>query len=211
MLFRSYYKEREMVWKDAGKANTFDDTQTYYYMPLSGYTPEGKNGYVDMKRLYNDVRDCGLNQLKVDIYGVRKGDIEFIKTQKNWVNIETHIARVLSKPIDNKLIMSLVFSAIDGMYNFTYNLSIKEDKSPYKVFVNKLKGFEKLRYSPECLKRLCSMYAKNVQFNPEAQVQKYVEECKQVNARYPLLQYLRSVPHEELANYINMIDTQKGI
>jgi hypothetical protein len=50
-----------------------------------------------------------------------------------------------------------------------------------------------------------------VSFNPEAQVQKYVEECAQVNARYPLLQYLRSVPSDELANYINVIDTQKGV
>jgi hypothetical protein len=79
------------------------------------------------------------------------------------------------------------------------------------VFVNKLKGFDKIRYNEQSLKRLCNRYAQGATFNPEAQVQKYVEECKQVQARYPLLAYLRSVPSDELANYINIIDTQKGV
>jgi len=79
------------------------------------------------------------------------------------------------------------------------------------VFTSKLKGFEKIRYNEQSLRNLCKRYANGVTFNPEAQVQALVEECKQVKARYPLLAYLRSVPSEELANYINMIDTQKGI
>ena len=209
--YGGYYRQKEMVWKDAGKANTFDANQTYYYMPLSGYTPEGIRGYVDMKRLYGDLRECGLPNLKMDIYGVRKGDIEFIKTQKNWVNVEDFIADELTKPVDNKLVMSLVLERIDGMYNFKYNLDIENKNSPYKIFVNKIKGFEKIRYSSESLRRLCSTHAKSVQFNPEAQVAQYYDEAKVVQERYPLLAYLRSVPDTELQVYIDMIDTQKGV
>ncbi len=209
-----YYREREMVWRDAGKADTFDANETYYYLPLSGFNIESKFGMHDAKQFYNDLKECGIAGLKTTIYGVRKGDIEFIKTQKNWVNIEDHIASELSKPIDNKLIMSLVLQTIDSYNNISYNYSIVsriDPKSAYSVFTSKLKGFEKIRYSEQSLKRLCQQYAKGVSFNPEAQVQTFVEECKQVQARYPLLAYLRSVPSEELANYINMIDTQKGI
>jgi hypothetical protein len=210
-----YYREKEMVWRDAGKADTFDANTTHYYLPLSGFNIESKFGMSNAKEFYNDLRDCGINGLKTTIYGVRKGDIEFIKTQKNWVNIEEHIAGVLSKPIDNKLIMSLVLQAIDNHMNISYNFNVTSRityaNSPYVVFVNKLKGFDKIRYSEQSLKRLCQRYANGVSFNPEAQVQKYVEECAQVNARYPLLQYLRSVPSDELANYINVIDTQKGV
>jgi len=209
-----YYREREMVWRDAGKADTFDSNTTYYYLPLSGFNIESKFGMNDAKQFYNDLKECGIAGLKTTIYGVRKGDIEFIKTQKNWVNIEDHIAAELSKPIDNKLIMSLVLQTIDGYNNVSYNYNIVnrvDPKSAYSVFVSKLKGFEKIRYNEQSLKRLCQQYAKGVSFNPEAQVQTYVEECKQVLARYPLLAYLRSVPNEELADYINMIDTQKGI
>jgi hypothetical protein len=210
-----YYREKEMVWRDAGKADTFDANATYYYLPLSGFNIESKFGLNNAKEFYNDLKECGIDGLRTTIYGVRKGDIEFIKTQKNWVNIEEHIASVLSKPIDNKLIMSLVLQAIDNYNNVSYNMNtvvyIANTKSPYSVFVNKLKGFDKIRYNEQSLKRLCNRYANGVTFSPEAQVQKYVEECRQVNARYPLLQYLRSVPNAELADYINMIDTQKGV
>ncbi len=210
-----YYREREMVWRDAGKADSFDATGTYYYLPLSGFEIKSNYGMTDAKEFYNDLRDCGIAGLKTTIYGVRKGDIEFIKTQKNWVNIENHIAKELSKPIDNKLIMSLVLQAVDNYNNVNYNNAtvsrITNQASPYSVFVCKLKGFEKIRYNEQSLKRLCQRYAAGVTFSPEAQVQKYVEECRKVLARYPLLQYLRSVPHEELADYINVIDTQKGV
>ena len=210
-----YYREKEMVWRDAGKADTFDAAGTYYYLPLSGFEIQSKYGMSDAKQFYNDLRDCGIDGLKTTIYGVRKTDIEFIRTQKNWVNIEEHIAKELAKPIDNKLVMSLVLQAIDNFNNISYNYNVKSlitnPLSPYSVFVTKLKGFEKIRYNEQSLKRLCQQYAKNVSFNPEAQVRKYVEECVQVQARYPLLQYLRSTPATELADYINMIDTQKGV
>jgi len=210
-----YYREREMVWRDAGKSDSFDASQTYYYLPLSGFEAQSKFGSFDVKQFYNDLKDCGLNGLKTTIHGVRKGDIEFIRTQKNWVNIETYVAQELSKPIDNKLIMSLVLQAIDGFSNIAYNSNVlsevKNALSPYQVFVTKLKGFEKIRYNEQSLKRLCERYAQGTTFNPEAEVQKYVSECRTVNNRYPLLQYLRSIPSDELANYINIIDTQKGI
>lgn len=210
-----YYRQREMVWRDAGKADQFDSNHTYYYLPLSGFEVQSKYGMSDAHRLYNDLRDCGLDTLKTTIYGVRKGDIEFIQTQPNWVNLEDHIVTILSKPIDNKLVMSLVLNAIDNYNNISYNFNVTSKianaNSPYVVFVNKLKGFEKIRYSEQSLKNLCRMYAKNVSFNPEAQVRQYVEECNQVQARYALLQYLRSTPATELSDYINMVDTQKGV
>ncbi len=210
-----YYREREMVWRDAGKADSFDAAQTYYYLPLSGFEVQSKYGSIDVKQFYNDLKDCGIDGLKTTIYGVRKGDIEFIRTQSNWVNVEEHIAKELSKPIDNKLVMSLVLQAIDNHSNIKYNSTvvsvIADAKSPYKVFVEKLKGFEKIRYNEQSLNRLCQRYASGVSFNPEAQVQQYVKECHALNNRYPLLTYLRSVPAGELAEYINMIDTQKGV
>jgi len=61
------------------------------------------------------------------------------------------------------------------------------------------------------LRNLCNLYAKNVSFNPQATVEKFEAECKNVYAQYPLLQYLRSAPNEEVSVYINMIDTQKGV
>jgi hypothetical protein len=211
----SYYREKEMVWRNAGKADSFDDTSTYYYLPLSGFSVQSKYQMTDVKEFYNDLKDCGLKGLQTTIYGVRKTDIEFIKTKKNWINIEDRIVQELAKPIDNKLIMSLVLYAIDDhdniLYNDTVAYHIENTKSPYMQFIAKLKGFDKIRYSERSLQRLCSRYASGVAFNPEAKVKSFVDECNAIVQRYPLLQYLRSVPSEELANYINVIDAQKGI
>ena len=211
-----YHREREMVWRDAGKADSFDAATTYYYLPLSGFEVQSKTGMSNVKEFYNDLKECGLNGLKTTIYGVRKGDIEFIRTQKNWINIEDHIASVLSTPIDNKLVMSLVLQAVDNfnLLSYTFNIvnSVTNPASPYVKLVSQFKGFEKIRYSEQSLKRLCNRYAPGVTFSPEAQVQKFVDECATINNRYPLLQFLRSsAPNSEVAEYINLIDTQKGI
>jgi len=210
-----YYREREMVWRDAGKADSFDDNTTYYYLPLSGFEVQSAHGMANVKEFYNDLKECGLDGLKTTIYGVRKGDIEFIKTQSNWINIEDHIVSILSKPVDNKLIMSLVLQAVDNfnLLSYTSNIvdAVTNPNSPYTKLVTQFKGFEKIRYSELSLKRLCQRYAKSVNFSPEAQVQKFTDACATIGKRYPLLAYLRSAPNTDVAEYINLIDTQKGI
>jgi hypothetical protein len=210
-----YYRQREMVWRDAGKADSFDDAQTYYYLPLSGFEVQSKHGMADVKQFYNDLKECGLSGLKTTIYGVRKGDIEFIKTQKNWINIEDHIVSILNKPIDNKLVMSLVLQAVDSfnLLQYTSNIvnAVTNPNSPYVKLVSQFEGFEKIKYSDLSLKRLCNRYAPGVTFSPEAQVQKFTDECATISKRYPLLAYLRSAPNAEVAEYVNLIDTQKGV
>ena len=210
-----YYAQREMVWRDAGKADSFDTTATYYYLPLSGFEVKSDYGMNNVKEFYNDLKECGLDGIRQTVYGVRKGDIEFIKTQKNWIDIEQQIATVLSKPIDNKLVMSLVLQAVDSFNLLSYNSNIvnavSNPNSPYTKLVTQFKGFDKIRYSELSLKRLCNRYAKGVTFSPEAQVQKFTDECATISKRYPLLQFLRSAPNTDVADYVNLIDTQKGI
>ena len=211
-----YYREREMVWRDAGKADQFDANQTYYYLPLSGFEVQSNYGMNNVKQFYNDLKDCGIAGLKKIIYGVRKGDIEFIKTQPNWKNIEDHIAESLTN-IDNKLLMSLVINAIDQydflMYNSNIVDHVTNPNSPYIKVAKQFEGHEKVKYSDVSLRRLSQQYAKDLNFSPETFVQKFVSECATIYKRYPLLNYLRSssVPNEEVAVYINMIDTQKGV
>ena len=211
-----YYRAKEMVWRDAGKADTFDKATTFYYLPLSGFNPISKtDGSFNVKELFNNLRECGVSTLhNQTIYGVRKGDIEFIQTQKNWVNIEDHIAKELSA-IDNKLTMSLVLQAVDSFNLLQYNSNIvygvEDSTSPYIKLVTQFHGFEKIKYSEHALRTLCRMYAKNVSFNPQDTVDAFTAQCKVVAERYPLLQYLRSAPNAEVSAYINLIDKKAGI
>jgi len=210
-----YHRMQEMVWRDAGKADSFDTNTTHYYLPLSGFNPISKVGVTfDVKRFYSDLKDCGVSTLKVHVYGVRKSDLEFIQSQTNWINVEDYIAKELSA-IDNKLTMSLVLNRVDNFNLLQYNSNIVHNvesaDSLYVKLVKQFMGFEKIRYSEQSLKNLCHLYAKNVTFNPQATVDKFEAECKKVSNHYPLLQYLRSAPSEEVSAYINLIDTQKGV
>jgi hypothetical protein len=214
--YGGYYTQKEMVWRDAGKADSFDAKETYYYLPLSGFAVNSVIGHsFDVKRFHSDLADCGVASLRnITIYGVRKGDIEFIETQKNWINIETHIAKELAS-IDNKLTMSLVLQAVDSFNHCQYNGTIVSDiadpNSPYIKLVGQFAGFDKIKYSESSLKNLCRMYAKGVTFNPQATVEKFEAECREVHQRYPLLAYLNRAPGNEVSAYINLIDTTKGV
>ena len=214
--YGGYYTQKEMVWRDAGKADSFDSQKTYYYLPLSGFAVNSKLGHsFDVKRFYNDLKDCGVATLRDHtIYGVRKGDIEFIKTQKNWINIENYISEQLAK-LDNKLTMSLVLQTVDNFnlcqYNDNIVYHVENANSPYVKLVTQFKGFDKIKYSEQSLKNLCRMYATGLQFNPQATVESFEAQCKEIHSRYPLLAFLRGAPSEEVGAYINMIDTQKGV
>ncbi len=213
--YGGYHREREIVWKDAGSIDGFDTSKTYYYLPLRGFEVQSKHGNFDVKEFHNDLKNSGISQINVTVHGVRKGDIEFIKTQKNWINIEDHLTLVLNNPIDDKFIMSLVIQAVDNYSNISYNKdTVKQitlTNSPYRVFVNKLRGFEKIRYSERSLRDLCRRYAEKVEFDPQVQIQKYVNECRDLHQRYPLLAYMRGVPGSELAAYINLIDATNPV
>jgi hypothetical protein len=209
-----YYRSKEMVWRDAGKVDGFDATETYYYLPLSGFNVQSNVRSFDAKSFYNDLKDSGIETLKKTVYGVRKSDIEFIKTQRNWVNIETYVAGVLAK-VDTKLVMSLVLSAIDNQRNLDYNVNIADKvtntNSPYLKLVKQFEGYDKVRYNEQSLKRLCSNYAPGTNFSPEAVIEKFKGECSVTNERYPLLKHISGASSTEVAEYINLIDTQKGV
>ena len=203
----------DMVWRDAGKADSFDKNETYYYLPLSGFAPISKVGeQFNVKTWYNDLRSCGIPTLSINVYGVRKGDIEFIKTQKNWINIEEHITQELSA-IDNKFIMGLVAYKVDSLCHLRYNSAIVSKvvdvNSPYVELVKQFKGFELVSYNEFSLKSLCEKYVKDTTSNPQDTINKFLVQCGFVYKQYPLLHYLRNATYSEVADYINLINTQR--
>jgi hypothetical protein len=204
-----------MVWRDAGKADSFDANHTYYYMPLSGFNLESAYGLGDIKELYRDLEGCGIKAINIgSIFGVRKGDIEFIKTQKNWVNIEEHISKCLKK-IDPKLVNSFLRRELDNYSFLRYNkgvISSIDQKSPFAELANMFDGTkddEKAdRYA---IARLIKRYSPKTTFDPEAAIQSVRSKCDAVVNRYPLINCIRSADDSAVAEYINLIDAQKGI
>jgi hypothetical protein len=146
---------------------------------------------------------------------VRKADIEFIKTQKNWVNFEDHIVDVLSKVKEEDFI-GMVLGMVDNydfaQYNSNIALKIENQASPFLILSTKFKDVEKAKFNQQNFQQLARRYASNMTFDPNALGEKFVNECKAVYARYPLLENLRYRDcSSAIAEYINLIDAHKGI
>jgi hypothetical protein len=209
--------EEDRVWRDAGDTSKFVATETYYYVPLSGFTMLSAKGYQSGKELYEDVKSlAGL--FGGEIYGVRKSDIEEIKKKPNWKNFEEHIVEKLAAKDNSKLLMSLVKSGleradvINGIHNKDILAKI-DANSPYAKLVTVFEKVDKFTGNRYNIDRLFRKFAPTANLSPDALVTKYQTELDTVNSRYPLLSKLSTyrVEASDIAEYVNLIDAKKGI
>lgn len=207
-----YYREREMVWRDAGRADQFDTTKTYYYLPLSGFSMASET-FKDYsaKTVHEMLTESGIKALNVEIYGVRKGDIKFIETQANWINVEKLAEQEVKKLTDAELRI-LATSMVDRRQLIEYKdeivKHITNQSSPYYVAAMASKNVTRVDIDRSSLERLCKV------FNVELDVQKHIDEVRNEHGaiynRYPLLNHLGyGAEAVEVAEYINAIDLMK--
>mgnify|MGYP000376691363 FL=1 len=211
--YGGYYAQKELVWRDAGKADSFDSTQTYYYLPLSGFQFISDHGYgSSVKDLVSNLKNSGLEIVNTDrIYGVRKGDIEFIKTQKNWVNLEAHLVKTLPT-IPQNVLDVLAANVLDLDLVAKYNQVKVDEASPFAKLMISFKDYKRVRFEQRDLASLFRHYAPKANFSLDAQVQAVGLKINEVRARYPLLDYIGgSADKTAVAEYIEMIDAKKGI
>jgi hypothetical protein len=209
--------EQDMVWRDAGDTSKFVATETYYYVPLSGFTMLSAKGYTSGKELHEDVKSLpGL--FSGEIYGVRKSDIEEIKKKANWKNFEDHIVEKLAAKDNSKLLMSLVKSVLNhaDILGFVDNRMVLDDidaNSPYAKLISVFVKVDKFTGNRYNIDRLFRKFAPSANLSPDALVTKYQTELDAVNARYPLLTKLSTyrVEASDIAEYISLIDQSKGI
>jgi hypothetical protein len=205
---RSWRDRGEMVWRDGGKISAFDAKNTYYYLPLSGYKNLGV--VEDIKQLEINLRRSNVHTK--EIYGVRKTDIDWVKTQKNWVNLDDHIKTKLAL-LGQADVMGLVKQSIGwkDLYEFGAFKLIKDASSPYMILFNTFKDVKStdanLRQS---LEWLCRQYKVTSQSNidPSALIDKYTKEVEDVYTRYPLLKAISKYNTEvkAISDYITMVD-----
>jgi hypothetical protein len=210
--YGGYHKERELVWKDAGKADQFDASETYYYLPLKGFAVETEGVAIHNMRQFSDmVTESGIPGLHgIAILGVRKSDIEFIKTQTNWINVQDHIRTVLAK-LDPKIVRQCALKQIDANKYFRYNNDIAKLVSPdsaYTKFLTQFKGADNVKVEKYSLEKLCRDYAAPV--DVDTVVQSLTDELTAIRNRYPLLSSLRDydINADAVAQYINLIDKE---
>lgn len=201
----------DMVWRAAGKLSDFSKTETHYYLPIKGFESLGKVDNVKALTHYMERAN-----IRVTVYGVRKADLETVESMTNWVHLDIFVAQELKK-FGDEMVMGLVKSAIDFGDLYRHNVFTKVNSdSPYLKLYTEFKDVkkvdERVQYAVEWL---CKQYdvTTNTNIDVTATVSKYKKEVNELNNRYPLTQYLRYAPDQEVANYINMIDNfnnQKG-
>ncbi len=205
----------DMVWRDAGKADSFDASETYYYVPLVGFQMQSTKGYYDAKVFHGDVTSLpGL--FKGEIYGVRKSDLAWVKAQKNWVNLEAHIEKVLNGQNNTKLMNSVVKARIEDHNLFDMPAAVVElinANSPYAKLLLEFKGVDTFKGNQYNLSSLFVKFAPKANLSPEALINKYNKEFETVALRYPLLRQISSyrTNASDIAEYVNLIDAKKGI
>jgi hypothetical protein len=213
-----YYRQSEMVWRDAGKLSAFDDTKTYYYIPLSGYNidcPRIANNF-GTKRFGQVLSSSGIKALAdITVYGVRKGDIETIKSKSNWVEVDKFVQDTLTSLTPDQ-VKSLAMGCVDKSEFLQYNpdivKAIGNKKSPYVVAADTVKNSPKADCSRYEVERLFKAYDFALDLNTISEA--IIQEHKMVYERYPLLKkfgYVTRDDIKDIAEYINLIDEKKGV
>jgi len=204
---RGYHET--IVWADAGKVSSFDTSKTHYYMPLSGYVAASTK-VSDVKTLREWLIMCGIKELSdLTIYGVRKVDMEEIKKQPNWVNVETFIEKTLQVP-DHNVIMNLVEDTV-SMQRLHSVASHLKDGSPFKTVMSNFDGYTRVKFAEHAFRQLYSLYGSKLNFDLTTAVKKFVDDFSAINKRYPLLNHIdRGVGDSVVAEYIAMVDNFKG-
>lgn len=203
-------ESKTMVWEDAGKAADYADSVPYYYLPLSGYASLGV--YTEPKVLIELLKTAGIHN--GTIYGVRKGDMETIKSMPNWIDIDTFVKEQLStdQPV-NVLATAKSVLPIKERYHWTV-MSLIDSESPYFKFVNQFVGVEAAdpRRST-ALASLCKAYGMTETTLDLNAIEDLRQQERAINDRYPLISALSrySVESAQVADYINMVDKMSPI
>ena len=199
-------------WQSAGLLSALDSTKTYYYIPLKGFELKSKYNYPhsggDLAGLMKSTGLPGIHN--IDVYGVRKGDMETIETMKNWINVEDHIVSILSN-VPKDVIMGVAKEAV-GKYSFMrwdqklYG-KLNQD-SPIRKLYDEFANVKDVKINDHGVKSLSNYYCKNSNFDLTVYLSKYTKECDDILAKYPMLGlvYGYETGSPKLADYVNTID-----
>lgn len=212
-LRRGTYKE-ECVWEPYTIDTTVVQSDINYYVPIKGYQAYNKHGQeIDVKKYYLDLHNSNKPVFKkLNVFGVRKDDIDIVKGLSNWVLLDDLLEEEFGK-ITKEDFVGMMITQVDKsnsrMYSSTNILSKLDPKSPFSIFgkTAKIPDTDSLHY----LADLCKIYA------PLVDVDKLKDETraeiKKIHARYPMLTLLRNGYYDDPAvvEYIQFVDQHKGL
>lgn len=212
--YSSYASVSDYSWQEMGALSKFNDSDTYYYLPLTGFAVTSKSPHtVNAKNLAEAMISSGIKRLaNIPIFGVRKKDLSLVKAKKNWVNLEDELtARLAAIPESD--INRIAISSADTTFLLpkVAKLVTRSD-SPYAMLFNAATSNQSGiadTVSIESIAFIDRLYGTGTL---AAKIRSLIEEVAKVQKRYPLLAELRSTRYfnaDAVAEYINLIDAAK--
>jgi hypothetical protein len=200
------------TWQSVGNLDSFDENETYYYLPLRNYTPLSEK-IGDAKDFYDNLRATKLPEFKnLKLYGVRVSGMKVIEEFDNWVNIEELVVEVLGGLTDEQF---LAMAARNGREYRSYrnysqihhNLGESNEIRKFVELVNAHQGTELDSYRITGLLR-------DYHVEKHEEFAKKLDEISEMNnnisSKYPLLSSLdiRYVEIDHVIDYINLVDAR---
>ena len=224
----SRYRNRgyERVWRKVDDLAVLDPVppagqkaQTFYYIGLTGFEAISRFGFTDAKDLELLMKHAGVPALKVNLYGVRKADIDAVKARPNWINVEDFITKTLTQ-LDDNFWRSVIFEELKSDFSFlTYPGGLfGKQVSPsglfYKTYQNYM-GLTPTRIDAYYLDQLLAKFTPG-KANPLDNFRaRALKECRAVHEAYPMLAYTGEVKPsnkekaQKITEYIQMIDAKR--
>jgi hypothetical protein len=213
---RHHSSSNQLVWREAPNLHEMDDTKTYYYIPLSGFVPEfTTRSSLSAQEVVQLLNGSDVPELNIEVYGVRKSNIETVKGQPNWKNLEEYLLSLMDKLQDIERVASSL-NWIDknaiSMFDFSVISKQIDAKSPMAILM------EKFYNLPRCgnwrtIRQLVEIFVKERKVYTTDLAKEFNDEFTKLNERYPLIAVLDTyrASNDDVSNYINLVDQVKGI
>lgn len=212
-----YYRYRssgDRVWRDAGKLSAFSDTETYYYLPLSGYALVSAYGAKDPKEVVSLLERSGIPNAVTQVYGVRKTDIENIKAKANWINLEDYIVKLLNS-VNTNVVDGLARRILQSRHSINFTITNRMENalkhlpatSPFHSVVKVLKAPD-TELNETYTQRLDALYKTPGTANFRTLAEKLATETYRLLSNYPMLKFIGEARRDEamVVEYIKSCD-----
>jgi hypothetical protein len=216
-LTNSWGSQKVYTWEAIGDVAGMDKTKTYYYIPLTGFTLKSNYGFTgNGQNLLDMMQRTGLPGISdIELYGVRKGDMEAIEAMPNWKNVEQHINDTLSN-IPQNIVMGIVKAKVSTYNYMKYTPRVYANmnpKSPLRIMYDEFKSVKDVTVNESAVRNLLDYYAKGSKFDVNVYNDKYTADSNIIHGRYPMLKLLSPYNDNnslDVAVYINLVEKSLG-
>ena len=206
-------RNKDMVWRDGGTLDSLDNTKTFYYVPVKGFSDEPiLDGKTEGRLLKNYAEASGIPGLgSIPLYGIRKADLTTVAALANWIALEDFVLEKINA-VDDLVIKQMGAKTLENSYSFPTSMRdaicLVNPTSPIVDAWGAIAGQKSIKHDINAIASLVNLYgSKVVRTGMVKEIKEYGNNHLEIIKQYSLLtevsRYASAAP---IAEYINMVD-----